>query len=967
MTFSDDALDQAADQRWLAYQDAATAAGVGIADAADRTEEIIRVFGLSEFAATACRRSPDIVDWLFSGDVLDHSSGRDAYRLRIADALKKVESDAAALVNGAGMPPDLGGALRRFRRREMVRIAWRDLSGKAELEAVLAELSALADVCIDTTLSSLYEAFCQELGTPTGKDGTIQRPVVIGMGKLGAEELNFSSDVDLIFAYPQSGQTDRGMGTDAFFSKLFRKLVSTLGNPTPEGFVFRVDTNLRPFGEGGPLVSTFASMERYYQSQGREWERYAWIKARPVAGDLTAGERLLGILRPFVYRRYLDYGVFESLREMKRKIALEVRQRGMERNIKLGAGGIREVEFFGQIFQLIRGGVVPELRCRGIVDILRTLGTERYIDAGVRDELIRAYRFLRRVENRLQADADRQTHDLPTEAIDRSRLAASMGFAEYPAFEKALGDHRRRVHAHFSTLLEADDTEETEADAATASAPDFTEIWQRGLGDEAAVARLRAAGYDPPEDAFRLIQDLHRQLAQHPLRAEGQRRLNRLMPVLIAAAGRARHPVPVLDRLLNLIRSVRKRTNYLSLLIENPSALDHLVRLSDASSLIATFVARHPVLLDELLDPRTLYAPPDRSQLVEELRRRLGPLAPEDLEERIEDICIFQQAHGLRIAAADVAGTLPLMRVSDRLSDLAEVILAEVMELSWSHLVRRHGCPARNSEQEDAAGKRFAVVAYGKLGGLELGYSSDLDIVFLHGAEPGETTAGPQAIDAPQFYARLGQRMIHILTTHTRAGRIYEVDMRLRPSGSAGPLVSQIRAFESYLADKAWTWEHQALIRARAVAGDPALCEAFEALRQRVLAVPRDTARLRTEVADMRERLRREQDKSGDGFDLKQGAGGIVDIEFLVQYLVLAGAYRHPELLRWSDNVRQLESLVESKTLTPETAHFLREAYLTYRSAAHRLSLQEKPGRVPADRFASTRKRVTAVYRRLLG
>jgi glutamate-ammonia-ligase adenylyltransferase len=786
------------------------------------------------------------------------------------------------------------------------------------------------------------------------------------MGKLGAEELNFSSDVDLVFAYPEAGHTPSGIGTDDFFSRLFRKLIKVLGHQTAHGFVFRIDTNLRPFGEGGPLASSFTAMEHYYQTQGREWERYAWIKARPIAGSLGAGRQLLELLKPFVYRRYLDYGMFEALREMKRKIAIEVRRNDMERNIKLGAGGIREVEFFGQIFQLIRGGVAPGLQKRGILDVLDELVKESFIQERVKDELADAYRFLRVVENRLQSDADRQTHDLPGDAPGLARLTEAMGFPDISSFEAELYHHRQRVHHHFSKLLESEETESKRTSEDPDAPPDLIGIWDGSLDEGAALERLDAIGIRPPEDSYRLLRDLHRQSMRPSRSGGGLQRLGRLVPMLIASAARSDHPGAVLRRLIDLVKGIRRRTNYLALLIENPTVIDHLVRLSDASSLIASFVARHPVLLDEFLDPRTLYAPPGREELIEELKKRLAFLSPEELEEQIEEICIFRQGHSLRIAAADVTETLPLMRVSDHLSDLAEIVVAEVLDLAWTHLEARHGVPS-TGKGPVATGEGFAVIAFGKLGGLELGYGSDLDLVFLHGASIEDATDGPLPIDAPQFYSRLGQRMIHILTTHTRAGKIYEVDMRLRPSGNSGPLVSNIAAYQTYLSEKAWTWEHQALIRARSVAGDPELCQAFEAVRRQVLAAPRQAGPLREEVAEMRERLRAQKGDTIQGhFDLKQGTGGIVDIEFLVQFLVLKNGHDFPSMLRWPDNVRLLESLVEAELIDHGTAIFLKDAYLTYRSAAHRLSLMEKPAFVEDGQFTDIRHRVAEIYTRFM-
>ncbi len=960
-------LDALSEKRWSAYKAAAEAGNVVCGEDDDAAKEMRRVFALSEFIATSCRNLPSLPGILFGEEGgLDSRRTHEDYRCRLRRALEATDRAPGPIVEDPGVPEPLGEVLRRFRRTEMVRIAWRDLTGRSELECVLGELSALADVCIDETLALLYGAFCSVLGVPAGKTGDPLRPVVIGMGKLGAEELNFSSDVDLVFAFPETGQTPSGLGSDDFFSRLFRKLIKLLGHKTAHGFVFRVDTNLRPFGEGGPLASSFTAMEHYYQTQGREWERYAWIKARPVAGSLAAGRRLLELLKPFVYRRYLDYGMFEALREMKRKIAIEVRRNDMERNIKLGAGGIREVEFFGQIFQLIRGGVAPGLQKRGILDVLDELVKESCIQERIRDELADAYRFLRVMENRLQSDGDRQTHDLPLDALGLARLTAAMGFSDISSLESALDHHRQRVHRHFSKLLESEETDSKQHPEDTEEPLYLIGIWDGSLDEASALERLEAIGISPPEDSYRMLRDLHRQSSRPSLSGEGLQRLGRLVPMLIDAAARSAQPGAVLGRLIDLVRGIRRRTNYLALLIENPTVIDHLVRLSDASSLIASFVARHPVLLDEFLDPRTLYAPPGRKELTEELKKRLAFLSPEELEEQIEEICIFRQSHSLRIAAADVTETLPLMRVSDHLSDLAEIILAEVLELAWTHLKARHGAPSAGKGPM-APGKGFAVIAFGKLGGLELGYGSDLDLVFLHGASIEDATDGPLPIDAPQFYSRLGQRMIHILTTHTRAGKIYEVDMRLRPSGNSGPLVSNIAAYKTYLSEKAWTWEHQALIRARSVAGDPDLCQAFEAVRRQVLAAPRVSDLLREEVAAMRKRLRTQKGKPIQGhFDLKQGAGGIIDIEFLVQYLVLKNGHDFPSMLRWPDNVRLLESLVEAGLIDQEAAGVLKEAYLTYRSAAHRLSLMENPAYVHEDSFIHIRHRVTEIYSRFI-
>jgi glutamate-ammonia-ligase adenylyltransferase len=719
-----------------------------------------------------------------------------------------------------------------------------------------------------------------------------------------------------------------------------------------------VDLRLRPFGDNGPLVLSFDAMERYYQEQGRDWERYAWIKARAVAGDARAGEGLLKRLHPFVYRRYLDFGAFESLRAMKHMISQEVARRGMHQNIKLGRGGIREIEFFGQMFQLIRGGVSPELQRGPIREVLAALAAEGHIPKAVQQELDAAYVFLRTVEHHLQEAADQQTHELPSDPIGQARLAASLGYDRYDAFMAALERHRDAVHGHFQLLLES-----TEADRADRRHVNgLSDIWHQKMGVSEASAALERMGYLPPAEALQILKDLHEDSATRALSAIGRQRLDRLIPMVLAEAGRASQPLTALRRLAELIRAVERRTSYLALLLEYPAALSHLVKLADASPWIASLLAQHPVLLDELLDPRTLYRPPSREALTAEIGRRLGRAPEEDLEAQIEALCIFKQINVLRVAAADVSGRLPLMRVSDFLSDIAEVTINVVVDLAWRHLVERHGLPECRLDGIPCE-RGFGVVAYGKLGGLELGYGSDLDLVFLHTGVDGQTHGGPRPIDNAQFFNRLGQRVIHLLTSHTRAGRVYEIDMRLRPSGISGILVQHVDAFREYQLNHAWTWEHQALIKARPVSGERLITSRFEGIRAEVLSRRRSRTALHTDVADMRSRMRAEHHRPEPGtFDLKQDPGGIVDIEFLVQYLVLRHAHRYPELVRWTDNVRLIQALISSAVLNEYTAHVLKHAYLIYRAAAHQLSLQEKPARVPAEKFAPLQQRIRQIW-----
>jgi glutamate-ammonia-ligase adenylyltransferase len=933
-------------------QQALQDAGARLPDDRGLLDQLPRVLAFSDFVAESCIGDPLLLVRLWESGDIGRPTAAGAYAAGLA-----------AWLAGSAEIDELASRLRQFRRREMVRIAWRDLTGSADLAATTSDLSDLAEACLGQALTWLYARQCSAKGAPIAGDGTPMGPVVLALGKLGARELNFSSDIDLIFAFPggvEPHELPSAVDPEDFFTRLCRRLVHVIGQTTAEGLVFRVDLRLRPFGDNGPLVLGFDAMERYYQEQGRDWERYAWIKARAVAGDTLAGHELLKRLHPFVYRRYLDFGAFESLRAMKHMIAQDVARRGMQDNIKLGRGGIREVEFFGQMFQLIRGGVSPELQRGPIREVLAALAADGHVAAAVCRELDAAYVFLRTVEHRLQEAADQQTHELPSDPLGQARLAASLGFDSHDAFLAALDRHRDTVHGQFQLLLES-----PEADRSHRHPDDgIGDIWHQKTDAAEASAVLAQMGYLPPAEALQILNDLHDDAATRALSPTGRQRLDRLMPLVVAEAGRAGHPLTALRRLADLIRAVERRTSYLALLLEYPAALSHLVKLADASPWIASLLSQHPVLLDELLDPRTLYRPPAREALEAEIKRRLGRAPEEDLEAQIEALCIFKQINVLRVAAADVSGRLPLMRVSDYLSDIAEVAVNAVVDLAWQHLVDRHGMPDCRLEGVPCE-RGFGIVAYGKLGGLELGYGSDLDLVFLHAGADGQTRGGPHPIDNAQFFNRLGQRVIHLLTSHTRAGRVYEIDMRLRPSGISGILVQHVEAFRDYQLNHAWTWEHQALIKARPVSGERIITARFEAIRAEVLARRRPRAQLHSEVADMRARMRAEQHRPAPGlFDLKQDPGGIVDIEFLVQYLVLRHAYRYPELVRWTDNVRLIQTLIGSAVLGEVTAHVLKHAYLIYRAAAHQLSLQEQPARVPAEKFERLQQRIRQIWER---
>jgi glutamate-ammonia-ligase adenylyltransferase len=931
---------------WEQYAAAAQEAGLPVPQHPETLAVLRRAWAYSDFIAHNSIEHPDLLrELLESGDLL-LGYASDRYRQQTALVLAGVRKEG-----------ELEHALRLLRRREMMRIAWRDLAGWATLEETLHELSWLAEAVIEGTSGHLHARLSQSWGTPYGaKSSSPQSLVVLGMGKLGAYELNFSSDIDLIFAYPEEGSTRGGRRhvlNEEFFSELGRKLIQCLSTPTEDGIVFRTDMRLRPFGDSGPLVMSFEQMEEYYQSQGREWERYAMIKARPVAGERAQGYLLLNALRPFIYRRYLDFNVFESLREMKTLINQEVVKRDLEDNIKLGSGGIREIEFIGQTFQLIRGGREPALQEQQILCILRRLAVAGHLPEEAVTELDLAYRFLRRVENRLQMVADQQTHQLPTDELGRLRLARSMDFPHWDEFSHALHQHRTRVQRHFNQVFNVSRQPATAASQGQ-TAQEYSALWNGTLAQQQRAAALAKAGFGDGEEICRRLGLLRDSYTYRILSSRGRARMDRVIPLLLEAAASTSQPDTTLIRLLDLTEQIARRTAYLALLGENPVVLEQLVRLCAASPWISDMLARQPLLLDELIDPRTLYAPLDRGALEGELWAALETLPADDVEQQMEALRHFKQSNVLRVAAADIMEVIPLMVVSDHLTEIAEVVLAAVLKLAAGHLMQRR------TGAKVALDRGFAVIAYGKLGGIELGYGSDLDLVFLHAADHDATLA--------QQYARLAQRIIHLLNTHTPSGILYEVDLRLRPSGSSGLLVSSLAAFDEYQRETAWTWEHQALVRARVVAGDPAVAGEFQRIRTEILSRPRDPAVLRREVGDMRERMRRELARGGaDRFDLKQDRGGIADIEFIVQYAVLRWAHEHPELLRWTDNIRLLETLAHLGLLPPDDARSLIEAYRNYRAMVHRLALQEIEGAVvDAADCAAPRAIVARVWDELL-
>ncbi len=924
------------------------AALAGALDAELRAQ-LPRVWAASDFVADTCLRHPPWLDWLATAGRLHDAADRGWLAQALAESLS-AEADDVQFMD----------ALRRFRRRQLARIAWRDLAGLATIDTVLEELSLLADVCIVAACARAERELAARHGAPSSRDGGTLPLTVLGMGKLGGGELNFSSDIDLVFLFAEHGETGgrRPLTHEEYFNRLARRVAQLLGTVTHEGFVYRVDLRLRPFGESGPLVVSFGAFEDYLQQHGRDWERYAYVKARPIVGGERFDELYRNVLRPFVYRRYLDFGVFESLRAMKELIAREVERRELEDNIKLGPGGIREIEFIVQAFQLIRGGSDPRLQSRALLRALDLLAGQKLLPAAAVSELAAAYRFLRRVENRLQERNDEQTHELPVEEVDRVRLAASMGARTWDDFAAELRGHRERVSTHFLMLGFGPAPR-----ARTGAERDLERFLDADLDEERRAVLLRDSGVIDTASVLASLARLRDSAYLRRLDAAGRRRLTSLLPKLLQRiAGRDSEAV-ALGRVLHVVERIGGRTVYLALLNENSLALSRLVDLCAQSGFLAEQIAAFPLLLDELLDRRLIEAPPTREELAAELRGRMAGAGAEEPEHQVELLRQFQRAAVFRIAVADLSGRLPIMKVSDRLTDIAELIVQEALELAWTQITARHGLPQRD-DGDGAQPAGLIVVAYGKFGGYELGYGSDLDLVFLHdSAGDIERTTGPVAVENSVFFLRLVQRLVHLLTVHSAAGRLYEVDTRLRPSGKGGLLAQSITGFEQYQRADAWTWEHQALLRARAVAGPQALRERFEVLRVDVLREAVRRNRLREDVRAMRERMRAELSRGRAGtFDLKQDAGGIADIEFLAQYWALHWAPRYAELVTFPDVIRQLESLA-SVTLVPQsTVDVLTDAYRAYRQRIHHLSLEAGGSVVPEGEFAAQRAAVRAIW-----
>jgi [glutamine synthetase] adenylyltransferase / [glutamine synthetase]-adenylyl-L-tyrosine phosphorylase len=893
-----------------------------------------QILALSDFVFASAMQMPEQIVELFSSNKVYHNDLPN-YSELLQQALQNCTTELA-----------LHKILRQFRAQHMVKIATADLLLNMPLAQSLLRLSSLADALIMAALNWLTNFCQQQWGQPQNKHGQTMPLLVYGMGKLGGNELNFSSDIDLIFVYPQAGQTSgarRSIDNQQFFIRLAQKLIAALHTVTADGFVYRVDMRLRPFGESGPLVLTFNAIEDYYQEQGRDWERYAMLKARLIGNSNYHGQ-LSGLLRPFVYRRYIDFSVIDSLRRMKMMIAQEVRRKQLKNNIKLGAGGIREIEFIVQVFQLIRGGRVKALQQRSLLTVLPLLVEHQVINQQSCEVLTTAYCFLRRVENIIQAIGDKQTQTLPDNELDQQRLLQVLGINSWPLFLTQLEHHMQAVHHEFNALI-GEDSPNHQAKDQQWQLCWLSIIQQQALAENVANDEIltwlqQLAPTWQSENIYRELADFNHEVNKRGIGRRGRQILDKLIPLLMWHLLADKNSEATLNRVLLVLTKIASRTAYLELLYENEGALKQLNRLCQASLWLTEHIAKYPILLDELIDPLLLNNTPELSAYAQELRQMMLRIPEDDLETQMETLRQFKQAQHLRIAAGDIVGVLALTKVSDHLTALAESIINEVIMLAWQQVSQRFGVPKSLAGQDH---KGFAVIGYGKLGGYELSYSSDLDLVFVHDSQENDVTDGEKPVSASHFYGKLAQRIMHIFNSRMASGILYELDMRLRPSGNSGVLVVHIDTFAKYQQHDAWTWEHQALVRARAVYGHKAIVAGFNNIRQQVLSLKRQPLQLKQDVINMRDKMRSHLAQSSEEFfDIKQAHGGLVDIEFLVQYLVLANSYEHHAITDYSDNLHLLKQLNAANILTGKQQQLLSECYIQLRDLGHRATLQNQ-------------------------
>ena len=906
----------------------------------------------SLYLQRAFNREKDLLDGLLADKNFHKAYEKDSLVSKLFKSLLASEDLTA-----------LNHKLRLFRNYEMIRIAIRDLTGHAPVEEVINDLSDLAEGLVSGALEWHYRQACIRFGTPIGlESGKEQKMLVIGMGKLGGRELNFSSDIDLIFAYPERGSAVNEKGhetsSEQFFIRLGQALNRSLAEYTEDGFVYRVDMRLRPFGDDGSLAVSFKELANYYQTHGRAWERYALIKARVIAGNKADGVELFNILHPFIFRQYVDYSALESLRELKKMIHSEVIKKERFANVKLGRGGIREIEFIAQSFQLVSGGREKTLQSRSLLTTLQACVDLNLLSAEDALLLKNAYLFLRKVENRLQEWNDQQTHDLPTEELQKSSLAESMGYQTYDLFFQALDEHRELVQKQFDlTFAETPQEPIQELFNNAEQAP------EKALDEGVSLLFLQEFGFLQAAEIKQAIDGFTQSKLFKRSSDDSRNRFFKLLPFIFTRLVETDNALETMKRLIQLFERTIQRSVYLVLLVENETAIQNLVSLCSLSQWLTDMLVKTPVLLEQLIDGNSLFQPLTASELRAEALK-ITELNLGDDEAFMNNIREWKNAQVFKVAASDVVGHLPVMKVSDRLTWIAESVLQSACDYAWNFMQQRHGLPGGMEEGRSP----FMIIGYGKLGGIELGYGSDLDVVFLYeGLDKSLMSSGKRALENGIYFTRMAQKVISIMTINMPSGDLYEIDSRLRPNGASGLLVNSLESFQRYQQDKAWTWEHQALVRTRAVIGDVQGRKAFDSFKQSFIQQVRQDKTIKASVQEMRQKMRNELDKSdADFFDLKQGSGGIVDIEFIVQYVVLANAHKYPSLAKWSGNIQLLKEIKNLKILKVEQVDALEENYKFYRAMYHELALKHVSAMVERNKVATQIMAVEKIWHELM-
>jgi glutamate-ammonia-ligase adenylyltransferase len=809
----------------------------------------------------------------------------------------------------------LNQSLRKLRQYVIANIILRDLNKLADLDEVLVSVTTLAEITLIQAHQFHFNSLKNIHGSPIGLNGEEQHLSIVGMGKLGGEELNVSSDIDLIFTYPEEGETEgkESITNQSFFIKLCKKIISSLNDITEDGFVFRVDMQLRPFGSEGQITCSYQMLEDYYQKYGREWERYAWVKGRVIFGPQI---ELNKIINPFVYRRYLDYGALNSMRDLKSQIQNDVNKRGIQENIKLGRGGIRKVEFIVQVYQLIRGGQDKALKLKSLLPTLKILEAKNLLSTEAVKLLSQAYRFLRNLEHRLQYMEDLQTQELPKSDESKLRVAKSMQYDDWNLFYRELEVHRTNVEFYFDEVFKEAIKNEDSPELNIAKA-----LWNSTLKLEDAHKFLESLGYKLPSETYQILDGLKHSSRYLHLPESSRQRFDLLMPLILNEVSLISDSHATLVRMISILESICRRASYLAMLTENPSALKILIKLSEAGPWLTQYLIQHPVLIDELLDINHFYTKPDFEEIKVKLQKDLRD-AKDDIEQQMNVMRNIKHATIFKLAALEVIGDVSVENLSDYLTELADMLIEETLDLVWNHMY---------SEQTDPS--KFAVIAYGKFGGKEMSYTSDLDIVFIY---------DDKRDGMAEKYARFAQRINSWLNTYTSSGVLYEIDLALRPDGASGLLVSSIDAFRDYQSKRAWTWEHQAITRARFCAGDKDIGNQFEKIRLDILNTHRDIDQLKKDIVHMREKMLEKHKANHQYFDLKQDRGGIIDIEFIVQYFVLAFSDLYKELTQNIGNIGLLNLFSQKNLIEAAKAKKLIDAYRLYRSLQHQLGLEAK-------------------------